>query len=63
MTYMDLRRPAKDETPLSREEVRIGLREGTIPYGPWSVRMAHPTMLETRPLVLNPSLEQAWRSL
>lgn len=30
----DLRPPERDETPLSREEVLRGLRDGTIPNGP-----------------------------
>jgi hypothetical protein len=30
----DLRRPDRDETPLSDAEVLIGVREGTIPTGP-----------------------------
>lgn len=30
----DLRPPDRDETPLSRDEVLRGLREGTIPNGP-----------------------------
>ena len=30
----DLRPPERDETPLSREEVLRGLRDGSIPNGP-----------------------------
>lgn len=30
----DLRRPDRDETPLSQAEVMQGLREGSIPPGP-----------------------------
>lgn len=33
-TLHDLRPPERDETPLSREEVLRGLRDGTIPNGP-----------------------------
>ena len=33
-TAYDLRPPERDETPLSREEVLRGLRDGTIPNGP-----------------------------
>ena len=30
----DLRRPDRDETPLSDAEVLLGVREGSIPAGP-----------------------------
>ena len=33
-TTYDLRPPERDETPLSREEVLRGLRDGSIPNGP-----------------------------
>jgi len=33
-TPTDLRPPERDETPLSREEVIAGMRDGTIPNGP-----------------------------
>ena len=33
-TLLDLRPPERDETPLSREEVLRGLRDGSIPNGP-----------------------------
>lgn len=62
MTLPDLRRPAKDEVPLSREEVAIGLRDGTIPWGPWSARMAHPSFLEFGRVSANPVLEGTWQS-
>lgn len=57
MTLQDLRRPEREETALSREEVAIGLRDGTIPWGPWSARMASPMFSEFPPVAENPAME------
>lgn len=43
--HADLRHPDQDETGLSRLEVLQGLRDGTIPAGPFARRIAFANVL------------------
>lgn len=48
MNILDLRTPDWHETPLSEDEILLGLREGSIPYGPKARQICEVFVTERR---------------